>query len=935
MNRLVLAFALLTALGAAAQTEPILRTEVGGHTGPIWGIATDAAGRYVVTAGDKTVRLWDVRNGTLVETFRPPIGVGAEGALSSVAITPDGDQIVTGGRTQLEGESANSLYVFQRIGGKMLSRPAGFRAAVHRLAFSPDGRFLAAMTIEGGISILRTGDFSSVGEDTACRGLGSMDVGPPARLVSVCDDGYVRLYSIEASGLRLLTERKKFDQGARPFSVKLSPDGKKLAVGFVSRPPRIDFVDAATLESEPGPDVRDAAGPLRLMAWSSDGATLYAGGWVSTIATSATQPFLGIRRWRGAAFKDLPGGQHYYGSGSVVSIAAMPQGGVVYGTFGGEWGYYDASDRRLVAFHARMQRGIDPGRTLELERLGDALAPWIKQEPNPSAEKPVPGLELDQFGLRARLNGRLLRLDQGEAWTEAILSPDGGSFVMATSLRLRAYGLDGRELWNRRVASSAHAPTFAKDGRFLNVLMGDGTQRWHRARDGEELLALAVHSDGKRWVLWTPRGYYMGSAGADDLIGWHVNRGRDEAADFYPASRFRSQFYRPDVLEKVLEAVDEGEALRLANIEAGRKEQAVRVQQVLPPVVTVLSPESGEAASGSPIVVKFSLRSPKDAPVTGLRVRVNGQSVDLAGARNLGVVSGETHEIAVPIPAADSEIMIFAENKNGTSAPGVTRVAWKGKAQDAEFSFKPKLYVLAIGVSEYNLKDIRLELAAKDARDFAQAVQKQKGSLYRDVEVRLLTDAAATRDDVVDGLEWLRRQVTAKDVGMVYLAGHGVNDADGKYYYLPVNADPDKLKRTGVVFTEIRDTLSALPGKAIFFVDTCHAGNVLGTGRRSAAVDVTSVVNELASAENGVLVFSASTGRQYSMENKNWGNGAFTKAVVEGLLGSADYNKNGRITHKMLDFYISERVKELTGNQQTPVTLVPQGVPDFPVAIVK
>lgn len=281
--------------------------------------------------------------------------------------------------------------------------------------------------------------------------------------------------------------------------------------------------------------------------------------------------------------------------------------------------------------------------------------------------------------------------------------------------------------------------------------------------------------------------------------------------------------------------------------------------------------------------------------------------------------------------------MIFAENRNGVSTPGVVRLAWRGAAAAAkeEFSVKPKLYVLAVGVSEYQLRDIRLEFPAKDAKDFVAALLRQKGLLYRDVEVKLLTDAAATRDEVVDGLEWIRKQVTAKDIGMVFLAGHGVTDADGNYYYLPVNADPEKLKRTGVVFSEIKNTLAALPGKAVFFIDTCHAGNVLGTGRRAVAMDVSGVVNELASAENGVLVFSSSTGRQYSLEDPKWGNGAFTKAVVEGLLGRADVNKSGRITHKMLDFYISERVKELTDNKQTPVTLVPNGVPDFPVALVK
>ena len=201
------------------------------------------------------------------------------------------------------------------------------------------------------------------------------------------------------------------------------------------------------------------------------------------------------------------------------------------------------------------------------------------------------------------------------------------------------------------------------------------------------------------------------------------------------------------------------------------------------------------------------------------------------------------------------------------------------------------------------------------------------------MEVKLLTDTGAKRDDILDGLEWIRREMTARDVGVVFMAGHGINDSDGVYYYLPQDTEPDRLKRTGVIFTEIRNTLAALPGKALFFVDTCHSGNVLGTGRRGLGSDLTAIVNELSSAENGVVVFAASTGRQSAQESPEWGNGAFTRAVVEGMSGKADVGRTGRVTHKMLDLYVSERVKALTRGTQSPVTIVPQGIADFPVAI--
>jgi uncharacterized caspase-like protein len=104
-------------------------------------------------------------------------------------------------------------------------------------------------------------------------------------------------------------------------------------------------------------------------------------------------------------------------------------------------------------------------------------------------------------------------------------------------------------------------------------------------------------------------------------------------------------------------------------------------------------------------------------------------------------------------------------------------------------------------------------------------------------------------------------------------------------------------------------------------------------GTRRGVADITGVVNELASAENGAVVFASSSGKQYSLEDPAWNNGAFTKALVEGISGKADYTGKGKITINMLDLYLSERVKELTKGRQTPTTTKPNTISDFPVAV--
>lgn len=243
--------------------------------------------------------------------------------------------------------------------------------------------------------------------------------------------------------------------------------------------------------------------------------------------------------------------------------------------------------------------------------------------------------------------------------------------------------------------------------------------------------------------------------------------------------------------------------------------------------------------------------------------------------------------------------------------------------------------VFAIGISEYQRSEYRLGLAAKDARDFVKAMERQKGSLYSDVAMRVLTDREATRANIEQGLAWLSATVGPQDIGMLFMAGHGLNEPGGQYYFLPYDGVHNRLSATSVTESSIRDTLGKMRGRALFFVDTCFAGNVVGS--KSGALANTSrelgrLASELASAENGVVVFASSSGRQQSEEKDEWGNGAFTKALIDGLAGKADLTRTGRVTFKGLDFFVSEEVRRLTDGRQTPVTISPVGVPDFMLA---
>ncbi|MEZ5739640.1 MAG: caspase family protein [Burkholderiaceae bacterium] len=244
----------------------------------------------------------------------------------------------------------------------------------------------------------------------------------------------------------------------------------------------------------------------------------------------------------------------------------------------------------------------------------------------------------------------------------------------------------------------------------------------------------------------------------------------------------------------------------------------------------------------------------------------------------------------------------------------------------------PRLFVLSIRISDYQKPDYQLGLAAKDSRDFLASVQRQKGRYYSSVATRSLTNGQASKASILESLQWLSSSVGPEDVGMLFIAGHGINAPDGQYF-LPYEGNHERLAATAVPEQAIRTTLGQMRGRALFFVDTCYAGNALGNFR-TASRELARLANNLAASENGVVVFASSSGRQLSEENDAWGNGAFTKAVIEGLDGGADLSRSGRITYKGLDYFVSEAVSKLTGGRQTPVTISPIGIPDFAIARV-
>lgn len=566
-----------------------LRIEAGMHTAPINRIDIDDAGHFLVTGSDdKTVRVWDLASGKQLRVLRPPIGEGDEGKIYAVAITPDGELVAAGGWTSSSGIDEN-IYIFDRRTGRLARRIGGLPIVVNHLAFSPNGKRLAA-TLWGtnGLRVFRTSDGSELFRDIEPKaGSYGCAFDAEGRLVTSSNDGQLRLY---AADHRKLATREA-PGGKQPYSIAFSPNGRQIAVGYHDTN-CVDVLSGSSLELFFSADTTGTNNNLMTIAWSVDGAFLFAAG------RYVVHDRFPIHSWLQAGrgqTRDLPGPYN-----TVTGLCPLADGRLALGSADPAWrvltasgepslggeapqadfrnlldGFridhrgervrfaYEATGKRPAVFSLRERRLIlDPP-------AGDRFEGELLTAPRTSA----PGLEISSWvnATEPRCNGTVLPLDTYETSRSLAIAADGQSFLLGADWTLRVFRADGTALWPKPkpIPSVAWAVNLTLDGRLALAAFGDGTIRWFRARDGEELLAFFPHRDGRRWVLWTPSGYYDASVDGEDLIGWHVNRGPDQAADFFSAWHFRDTYHRPDVIDLVLETLDEAEALRRAGVARG------------------------------------------------------------------------------------------------------------------------------------------------------------------------------------------------------------------------------------------------------------------------------------------------------------------------------------------------------------------------------
>jgi WD40 repeat protein len=721
-----LLFAMLANPAAMAQfsEQPMLVVDPGMHTGPIRAVAVDAAGRLAVTGSDdKTVRLWSLTDGKLLRTIRMPAGPGNIGKISAVAMSPDGEFIAAGGWTTDAREE--SIYLFETRTGKMTARIAGPPDVTLSLAFSSDGRYLAAGL--GGGKGLRVYDrerqWTEAFHDTDYGGrVNGATFAADGRLATASMDGKVRLYDRD---FKLMVPHKKATGGNQPSGIAFSPDGSALAVGYLDAA-TVDLFDGHSLAPLPGPNVDGLRnGSLSNVTWSKDGKILYAGG--QDLGDGKR-----LVAWAGAGQGErraLPAG-----SNTVAGLAALPDGALFVATQDPFVEVLESDGR---------PRWTHPAPTADFRNQRDVLAVSadgtivdfgfevqgksplrfdlraLKLSREPPADHQTmrakqSGLAVEGWlnGLSPTLDGKPIKLQRGERSRSLAVHPDGGRFVLGTEWALRAIDAKGQQLWQSKVPSVVWGVNISGDGRLVVAAYSDGTIRWHRMDDGRELLALFVLADKQNWVAWTPEGFYGASAGAFGVLQWQVNRGFDAAADTVPVYAI-PKLRRPEALALVLQELETARALGIADMKAARRDVQIATGSTNAPgarlhVLTIGVSDYGDKARN--LQLKFAHRDAHDVA----SALVNTQEGGLYAAVKLSLLHDGTAD-----KAGIFDALAAMESNMGSGAGqdlAVVMFSGHGTMIDGQF------YLVPYGAD--NSTPARLKVSAIAAAEFQGEITK-------------------------------------------------------------------------------------------------------------------------------------------------------------------------------------------------------------------
>lgn len=514
--------------------RPQLLKVMADHADRAWAISTLAYSpdgrRLAVASHDGTVVIWDVATG---RPIGKPLGVHNAGALSpqwilSVAYQPQGRQIAA-------GNGKGEITIWDIATGRKVTSP-DYGAPVRSLAYSPDGKFLAAgfedrhgtvavfpLGTNNPPRLFRLGDevysvaFSRNGKLLAAGdgagdielwnladlqaaprhlsgGDGTQDLAfsPGDKLLAcACGSAGIRLWPVQGTD----TAGKTLGRGPYAYGVAFSRDGKTLASAEGDGYARL--WNLATLKQET---------PPLLASWKDAVYSVAFSPVTDTLASGSGDGQLLL--WSERAVRPL--GTSVFARGPEASVAAVSENGQLLTV---------TTSRGAALWDDQTGREIGP--------LPSLPGPATSAAFNTAATSVLVGYDKGEVAVYDVKTRRLVvqgRPMPGGRSLQAVAFSAGGTVLIAADNAAPAH----LELWNARTGAPIGRPIntgaaiedLAADPQ-LNVAATanfDQTVRLWDVRTGKPQGSVTGHNDSVLSVAFSSNGKYLASAGLEGTV---------------------------------------------------------------------------------------------------------------------------------------------------------------------------------------------------------------------------------------------------------------------------------------------------------------------------------------------------------------------------------------------------------------------------------
>lgn len=489
---------------------------------------------------------------------------------------------------------------------------------------------------------------------------------------------------------------------------------------------------------------------------------------------------------------------------------------------------------------------------------------------------------------------------------------------------------------------------FDLDADYVFSSSDDGTIKISNYKK-KKTIATFIAIGKTEFMIYTPDNYYMASRNALDGIAFRID------GELVPFEQFDIYLNRPDIVAKEIGKTSENlinaynylykKRLRKYNLDEG----SINLDYHVPHLINETSPPLVTQNR----IIKVTVKCwDEKYNLNQINVYVNGTPIfGESGFRINETVKSYRKTIEIPLLDGKNKVQISCLNSNGAESLYETFEVVKQEEEG-----KNDLYIVTVGVSNYKDERFSLKYPTKDAKDMIAKLSESNG-LYANINAKMLLDEQVTVENFVD-LEKFFENCKHTDVAIIFIAGHGVLDANFDYFYGTYDMDFNEPSKRGLAYDRIHELLNKIKAyRKLLIMDTCHSGeldkeeieegpdpevddsdiefrggtvNIIAKNAFGSenTVELTKDLFSDTRKGSGAIVISSAGGAEYAMESDKWQNGLFTYAFLTGFemtkdiyqkdVAKADYNGNGTVEVSEIRRYVNEKVSEMSGGKQIP-----------------